>query len=304
MTAALSLAAGAARVELSPDAGGAIATFTYRGIDVLRPTPSAARAAHDVRAHASYPLVPYSNRIAHARVAFAGRDIALERNFGDHPHSIHGVGWQRPWRVVARDASTALIAFDHTAKEAEARAWPWPFRATQWLGLKSEERGATLTAKLSIANTGDTAFPFGLGFHPFFPRTPTTALDFEAGSVWENDHTQMPIRQALVPAAWRRGILSVESGRGIDHVFTDWNGVATLTDPGRPFDTGIGADRAAGFVVVYAPHARDFVAVEPVTHMTDAFNRAGRGESGTGTRILAVGAGFSCTMQIFVRLRT
>ena len=56
-----------------------------------------------------------------------------------------------------------------------------------------------------------------------------------------------------------------------------------LADPARPFDTGIAADRAAGFVVVYAPHARDFVAVEPVTHMTDAFNRAERGETGTGT---------------------
>jgi hypothetical protein len=35
-----------------------------------------------------------------------------------------------------------------------------------------------------------------------------------------------------------------------------------------------------------------------VTHMTDAFNRAEIGESGTGTRILAGGAAFSCTMRI------
>ena len=76
-----------------------------------------------------------------------------------------------------------------------------------------------------------------------------------------------------------------------------------LTDPARPFDIGIAADRAAGFVVVYAPAGRDFVAVEPVTHMTDAFNRAARGDTGTGTRILAAGAGFSCTIRIFVRVR-
>ena len=75
--------------------------------------------------------------------------------------------------------------------------------------------------------------------------------------------------------------------------------MATLTDPARPFAIGIAADRAAGFVVVYAPVGRDFVAVEPVTHMTDAFNRAARGETGTGTRILAAGAGFSCTIRIF-----
>jgi aldose 1-epimerase len=303
MTDALSLAAGSAQVELSPEAGGAIAAFTYRNVDVLRPTSREARERGDVRAHACYPLVPYSNRIAHARVKFAGSESALEKNFGDHPHSIHGVGWQRPWRVVARDEATALIALDHTTKGEEAGAWPWPFRATQWFGLQTDDRGATLTAKLAIANTGSAAFPFGLGFHPFFPRTAATALDFEAVSVWENDDTQIPVRKVAVPAGWRRGILSAQNSRGIDNVFTEWSGVATLADPGRPFDTRLAADGAAGFVVVYAPHARDFVAVEPVTHMTDAFNRAERGESGTGSRILAAGAGFSCTMQISTCLR-
>jgi len=304
MTDALSLAAGAARVELSPEAGGAIAAFTYRDVDVLRATPPEARRAGDVRAHASYPLVPYSNRIEHARLQFAGRDIELAKNFGEHPHSIHGVAWQRPWHVVARDEATALIAFDHAATGVEAGAWPWPFRATQWFGLRTDDHGATLTAKLSIANTGSAAFPFGLGFHPFFPRTATTALDFEAVSFWENDDTQIPVRKAAVPADWRRGILSAQSDRGIDNVFTEWTGSATLTDPARLFDTRIIADSAAGFVVVYAPPARDFVAVEPVTHMTDAFNRAERGEPGTGSRILAAGAGFSCTMQISTRLRS
>ena len=61
------------------------------------------------------------------------------------------------------------------------------------------------------------------------------------------------------------------------------------------------ADRAAGFLVVYAPEGRDFLALEPVTHMTDAFNRAARGERGTGTRALRPGGAFSCTMEIGVR---
>jgi aldose 1-epimerase len=53
---------------------------------------------------------------------------------------------------------------------------------------------------------------------------------------------------------------------------------------------------------VYVPAGRDFLAVEPVTHMTDGFNRAARGEAGTGTRTLAAGAAFSCTMRISVRV--
>ena len=113
----------------------------------------------------------------------------------------------------------------------------------------------------------------------------------------------MPIRRVAIIPGWRDGLLAARREDTVDNVFTEWKGVAMLTDRARPFDTGIAADRAAGFVVVYAPLARDFVAVEPVTHMTDAFNRAARGETGTGTRILAAGTGFSCTIQIFVRVR-
>jgi aldose 1-epimerase len=255
----VSLALGKARVELAPKVGGAIAQFTFAGVDVLRRTPSDARTAGDVRAHACYPLVPYSNRIANARLAIAGGTVELARNLGDHPNSIHGVGWQRAWQVVSDDGTSALLALEHAANGADARAWPWPFRATQWFGLAAHEGGSTLTVKLAIVNTGDAAFPFGLGLHPFFPRTAGTSLDFDVDGVWENDATLLPVRRVAIPSEWRHGLIAARREHTIDNVFTQWKGVAMLTDPARPFDIGIAADRAAGFVVVYAPAARDFL---------------------------------------------
>jgi aldose 1-epimerase len=59
-------------------------------------------------------------------------------------------------------------------------------------------------------------------------------------------------------------------------------------------------DSATRCTVVYIPAGRDYFAAEPVTHTTDGFNRAQRGEPDTGTRILAPGESFSCTMQIAV----
>jgi aldose 1-epimerase len=293
--AALQLAAGDARVELAPATGGAVTCFTLGGGDVLRPTSPAARVAGDVRGHACYPLVPYSNRIAMARLRFAGAVHDLGRNFGDHPHSIHGVGWQRPWHVVTHDRGSALIAFEHVATGA---GWPWPFRATQALALTADGTGATLEARLTLANTGDAPFPFGLGFHPFFPRTATTELCFRATSVWNTDATQLPTQRVSVPERWRFDRPRAVDEITLDNVFAGWDGSATLRDRARHLDITIAGDSAASFLVVYVPPGRDFLAVEPVTHMTDAFNRAERGESGTGTRILAGGAAFSCTMRI------
>jgi galactose mutarotase-like enzyme len=43
-----------------------------------------------------------------------------------------------------------------------------------------------------------------------------------------------------------------------------------------------------------------FIAVEPVTHMTDAFNRAAAGRPDTGTQLLAPRTAFSCTMRFSI----
>jgi len=301
MTEALSLQMGGARVELDPALGGAIASFTLDGADVLRRASADARAAANVRGFACYPLVPYSNRIANGRLAFEGRTYEIARNFGDHPHSIHGIGWQRPWSVAAHDERSALLVLEHGAEASGATAWPWPFRATQSFALDVHGGVATLLAKITITNAGRARFPFGLGFHPFFPRTRATELGFHADAIWETDATQLPTMRVPVAVAE-----SFEPARAIgdtvlDNVFTGWNGVATLVDPLRRLAVTLDADRAASFVVVYVPAGRDFLAVEPVTHMTDAFNRAAAGEGGTGTRILGAGAGFSCTMRICAR---
>lgn len=299
MADAVALVAGDARVEIAPATGGAIASFSCDGVDVLRRTPAA--ACNDVRAHACWPLVPYSNRIAQARLDFAGRTYALARNFGDHPHAIHGVGWQRPWRVVAIEHAGARLVLDHVPADDDARAWPWPFRATQSFALRADAAGAVLALRLTIANTGGEAFPFGLGFHPFFVRDAATQLGFRARGVWATDATRLPTTLGPALPAGRFEPARDPGAATIDNAFADWDGAATLNAPDRRLAVTLAADRAMSFLVVYAPERAAFLALEPVTHLTDAFNRAPRGERHTGTRTLRPGGAFSCTMQIGVR---
>ena len=298
MADAVALVAGDARVGIAPATGGAIASFTLGGIDVLRPTPA---LAPEVRTHACWPLVPYSNRIAQARLDFAERTHVLARNFGDHPHSIHGVGWQRPWAIAAHDATSARLVLDHDAAGEAARAWPWPFRAMQSFALRADATGAVLAVRLTLANTGADAFPFGLGFHPFFVRTAATRLAFRAGGVWMTDATRLPTELAPMLPDGPFEPARDPGAATIDHVFAGWDGTALLHDGARRMAVTLAADRALSFLVVYAPERADFLALEPVTHMTDAFNRAARGERGTGARTLRPGGTFSCTMEIGVR---
>ncbi|MET0203941.1 MAG: aldose 1-epimerase [Casimicrobiaceae bacterium] len=295
-----SLVAGTACATLLPDVGGAIASFEWRDVDVLRPMPAEARTAGNVRLAACYPLVPYSNRIRGARLRFDGADHVLTRNFGDHPHAIHGVGWQRRWRVERASASGAVMTLEHMARGDDAQAWPWPFHATQSFDLASRDDSTALVVTLTIANTGDTPFPFGLGWHPFFPRDASTMLRFDAREVWRNDATQLPVQRLPADGPWNFAT-SRDPGEGaIDNVFGGWPGVATIASPAHGLTTKLIADRACDRLVVYAPPGHDFIAIEPVTHETDAFNRAHDGVPATGMRVLRPGGAFSCTMRIDV----
>ena len=241
------------------------------------------------------------HRIALARLAFDGSDYELARNFGDHPHAIHGVGWQRPWALAAHEATHALLTFEHEPAGERARAWPWPLLGRQSLSLHAhrDAAGATL-AQIDDRESGYAAFPFGLGWHPFFVRT-APRIGFRARGVWER--TRPACRRRHVSSHRSGGVSPPGSGVAtIDNVFTGWDGEATLADVDRGIAVTVRADRAMGFLVVYAPAGKSYLALEPVTHMTDAFNRDARGELGTGSRTLRPGAAFSCTMEIGVRL--
>ena len=59
----------------------------------LRRTDGTAIETDDPLQFASFPLVPFSNRIADGRFEWDGEQIEIDPNFAPEPHAIHGVGW-------------------------------------------------------------------------------------------------------------------------------------------------------------------------------------------------------------------
>jgi len=293
----LELRAGAARLVLGPEVGGAIAAYEWNGRPILRPTPADAIAAGDVRRFSLYPLIPFSNRIAEATLHWAGQSYPLERLLPGEPNAIHGNGWRRAWSVIEAGPTEATLELVHATAGARAREWPFAYRAQQRFALAAD----TLTMTLSIANESDLAFPCGLGWHPFFPRDARTVLGFAAAGIWRTDATLLPQRLERIAPAFDFTTPRPIAATTMDNCFAGWRPPATIGWPEDALAVSIDAERACAYLVVFIPPEADYFAVEPVTHMTDAFNRADAGELDTGTRLLAPGGTFSCTMRLSVR---
>lgn len=287
------LSAGHMHLELSPSIGGAIRNFVWteqgRVTPILRQCHSAAASVLDM---ASFPLVPFVNRIREGRFEFRGREVSLRPNMAGDPSPLHGQGWLGQWQVKSAGEREAELHFVHQAGE-----WPWTYEA--WQQVKLDERGLTLS--LLCRNTSDEPMPCGLGQHPYFQCTPATRIDTAVEVAWEIDEHVLPVGE--VPAQGRFDLRDRQvCGQDLDHGFGGWGGTARMTDPSWPFELAISSPTAR-FFQLYSPASGGIFVAEPVTHANAALNDPEERWADLGLRVLAPGEEMRLDMRLEVTPR-
>jgi aldose 1-epimerase len=273
------LHAGALRLALRPDLGGCIAGLWHRDMPILRSTePGALNAS---RPSGAYPLVPYSNRLGYRKFRWKGVDYTTQANFGDNPHSVHGVGWLRPWEIVSSSVLEVVIRLRHPG-DAD---WPFPFEATQYFTLTPH----SMNVQMVFANTADVVQPVGLGWHPYFPKRARSRLHIELSDRWDSDATQLPVRKVA-----QHGIDSDVSHLDFDNCFDGWRGPARIRD--EKFSLQLSSSLT--HLVVFTPQDRDYFCVEPVSHVSNAIHMAD--PAAHGLRAVAPGETFEASMSLEV----
>jgi aldose 1-epimerase len=273
------LHAGALRLGLRPDLGGCIAGFWHRDTPILRGVDPASLTSS--RTSGCYPLVPYSNRLAYRKFRWKGHDYTTQPNFGDSPHSVHGVGWQRPWEIVSSSVLEVVLRLRHGG-DAD---WPFAFEVTQYFTLTPQ----SMSVQMVFTNTGESPQPVGLGWHPYFPKRLRSRLHVELSDRWDSDVTQLPVRKVAQP-----GIDSDISHLDFDNCFDGWKGPARIRDEKFSLQLTSSLDR----LVVFTPQDREYFCVEPVSHVSNAIHMAD--PAAHGLRTLAAGETYEASMRLEV----
>ena len=273
------LHAGALRLALRPDLGGCVAGLWHRETPIMRSTEPA--QLDSARQSASFPLVPYSNRLGYRRFRWKGHDYTTLPNFGDSPHSVHGIGWMRPWEVLSHSGIDLVMRLRH----APDGHWPFAFEAQQFFSLTPE----SLVAQMTITNTGDIAQPIGLGWHPYFPRRSRSRLHIECSDRWDSDAVQLPVRKVA-----QSGIDADVAHLDFDNGFEGWKGPARIRDE----KFALQLRSSLPYLVVYTPQDKDYYCVEPVSHVGNAIHMAD--PAAHGLRSLQPGESFEASMTLDV----
>lgn len=275
------------RVGLVPRTGGSVAFGQTRigneWVDVLRPTP--AENLETATETASYPLVPWSNRIRDGKLVWAGKTYQLRINMADGT-AIHGTGLEYPWTVVEQEAHRVVLEF--ASRDVYGVNWPWSFTARYEYALE----GDRFTWGMAVTNTSHETFPAGLGHHPYFERQLMAAGQaIGAGAQLQVNCDKgydlvdcMPTEGAgEVPAH-----ADFRAMRPLGEVFVDdcFTGRTSTTACTIEWPGALTVDIEAGalleHVVVYIPQGKSFFACENITNCNDAFNLEAQGIKGTG----------------------
>jgi aldose 1-epimerase len=271
---------GRARLVLAPDKGGAIARYDALVGSARVPL---LRAGDGTGTSGCQLLVPWSNRISGGGFTFDGLFHAIEPNVPGETFPIHGDGFQKPWRLASHTDTEAELTLDDGA------IGPYRYAASVTYTLQD----GALEARLIVENRAGMRLPYGLGFHPWFPRVARTTLKAKAQRVWLEDERHLPVGVAPVAEHpwWDFSQTSLLPAGWVNNGFSGWDGHATIVQPGR-ISVSLTASPTLDVYILYSPSPdAGFFCFEPVSHPVDAHH-------GEGLTVLEHGQAMSATMRL------
>lgn len=272
-------------LRVSPRGGAVVDGATRDGRPFLRPFSG---DGFDVLRSACFPLVPVGNRVEGNFFELRGRRHAFTPNTAE-PHYLHGDGWLADWAVDEKSAAHVTLAFEQAWPEKS----PHVYRAVQTISLA----GDAVRLSLAVTNRGTETMPFGIGFHPYFPRTDALRLFAPAETWWTERAGHLPGVRTPIPESSNFSVARQLPHRRMNNCFDGWNGRARIALPEMHLSADVAADPMFSHYMLYAPEEdQSFFCLEPMSHTPNALAMSGAG----GLHLLAPGETLSGAFSITI----
>lgn len=240
-------------------------------------------------------LFPFPNRLSDGKYAFEGKAYQFPHNDYGRPNALHGFVLEQAFNLKeqgSNDTPTwATLAYSY---DGSLTYYPFPFEVSIKYTLTEED----LKIDVSVRNTGTTAMPAGLGWHPYF--------DLPSGK--NNASMRLPacqeieVNDLMIPTGKKQPSTCFDTYRNLKGVELDTcfevNGKGQTNEvglkAGDDYEISIWQDGAHEFIQVYTPDDGKSIAIEPMTCGIDAFN------TGEGLKVLTPGENWmvSCGVKL------
>ena len=212
-------------------------------------------------------LFPFPNRIRDGKYLFDTNNYELEINEIALNNAIHGHIYNKSFSIKNKQVSknNATITFSYL-NDGSTKGFPFSYQFEITYTFTSEKIGIEFNA----LNTGNKAFPFGIGWHPYFKASNLneSILDFTADQQYLVDKKMIPTNKT--PLKFETPLLLGKTF--LDDCFITKQSKASYKTNNYKIDLDFSTKKPNSFLQVYTPDSRDTIAIEPMTCAPNSFN--------------------------------
>jgi len=248
--------------------GASLQKLSINNIDIINGISNNTKGLNDYKnTNKSSILFPFPNRISEGKYEFNNLKYELDCNETDLNNALHGHLYNKSFSVKNKEITknSAKVTLSYT-DEGNTRGFPFPFQFEITYSFSEEK----LTIDFHVSNIGKTAFPFGIGWHPYFKTSNLnlSSLDFEAETQYELDNKMIPKME--IPLKFKMPIFIENTF--LDDCFITNKPQATFNCEAYKIDMKYSSKTDKSYLQIYTPPTRDCIAIEPMTCAPNAFN--------------------------------
>ncbi len=203
-------------------------------------------------------LFPFPNRIKDGTYAFENKTYTLPLNEPKHQNAIHGLVFDKHFETISFSDQSLTLSIRHS----KSLGFPFPFEFKIVYIIARD----SVQIEFHVQNTGVSAFPYGIGWHPYFETVAgkKTSINFKSDKKYEVDKSMIPCRAENIE----------ETVFDLTDVFID--NAFRLSGQNIHFRTEayklIMEVPPDSYLQLYTPPGRNSVAIEPMSCISNAFN--------------------------------
>ncbi|MEL0650966.1 aldose 1-epimerase [Algibacter sp. TI.3.09] len=215
--------------------------------------------------YASSILFPFANRIKDGTYTYNNETYKFPVNEAPNNNALHGLVFNKTFDVID-EVTTENSASVKLLYKEDKKSEGFPFTYSIQLEYRITE--TTLDLNVEITNTDNEAFPFTLGWHPYFlsSNLSESLLSFESTkkmvfsdrmitteTINNPDPSEMLLKDKQLDDCWELDKTEVE--------FATPN-----------YNLSINSSEENCFLQAYTPPLVNVIAIEPTTGVSDSFN--------------------------------
>jgi len=235
--------------------------------------------------NASSILFPFASRIENGKYSFENVAYQTDINELDRNNALHGFVYNKEFKFIEQQLKpdTASITLEYSETKL-TKGFPFTYKIQCTYILQNNLLGL----KVNVLNTSNKAFPFTIGWHPYF-----TSSDLYNSILTFDSDTKVVFDKELITLDTemhtRNSEIKIEDKILDDCYFLNSN---TIEFDTPNYILKLNSDSDNSFLQVYTPPKKNVIAIEPITGISNSFNNK------IGLKTLAPNQEFAIAWQL------